>query len=170
MKNRKILILSIVVILAIGILLFVKMNGKKSIETKNSEVVSSQSTAQIEQSVIEHSSETKVSYSYEKIELTTEELAKYREAIEKAGFDSTLLSDQEIQEMFSKIENTQQEISKYLKNKLGSTIDESEINKARQELKAANIDPDKFHNNEIIEFIKQAKKEKKSIVEIVEKR
>lgn len=167
MKKRQLLILPILIFLALGLFFLVKNNDKKKVESQSSETSSFQTAEPLEQSVIEHSSATEVSYSYEKDALSTEELKKYREEIETAGFDSTLFSDQEIQAMLLKIDKSGQSVSDYLKDNHEQVVEESEIEKARKELKAADIDSDKFHNNEIVEFIKQAKKEKKSIVKVV---
>lgn len=166
MKKKQLLALSII-ILAVLLFFFVKTNDKKKIENHSLENISSQEPDRSGQSMIEQSSEIEVSYSYEKVTLTMEELKKYREEIEKTGFDSTLFSDQEIQTMYSEMDESGQSISEYLKDKTEKTIDESEIEKARKELKDAGIDLDKFHNNEIIDFVKQAKKENKSVVEVL---
>ncbi|MGM0218193.1 hypothetical protein [Enterococcus sp. AZ126] len=167
MKNKQILILSAIIILVIGLFFFVKTNNKKKVDSQSSETTLSKVVEQSVQSVIDYSSETETSYSYEKITLSIEELKNYREKIEKAGFDSTLFSDQEIQIMDLELDKNDQSISDYLKNKPEKIFDESEIEKVRKELEAADIDPNKFHNNEIVDFIKQAKKEKKTIVDVV---
>ncbi|WP_086313927.1 hypothetical protein A5821_001476 [Enterococcus sp. 7F3_DIV0205] len=171
MKNKKLLFLFCLVILVIAVVVFVRMNDKKSTKNQEVETNSSQSTDVFDKSnVINYSSETEVSYSYEEVTLSMEEIGKYREEIEQAGFDSTLFTDQEIQVMQSKIKKNGQSISQYLKDQPDKSIDETEIDKARDELKAANIDPDKMHNNEIVELIKEAKKEKKSVVEVAKEK
>ncbi|PZL71979.1 hypothetical protein CI088_11430 [Enterococcus plantarum] len=171
MKNKRLMFLFCIIILIIGIIIFVKINDKKSTKNQDLETSTSSSANNFDKSkVIDYSSETEVSYSYEEVTLSVEELMKYREEIEQAGFDSTLFTDQEIQTMRSAIKKNGQSISQYLKDQPDKSIDEAEIDKAREELKAANIDPDKMHNNEIIDLIKQAKKEKKSVVEIAKEK
>lgn len=171
MKNKRRMFLFCFFILLIGIAVFIKMNDKKSTENQDLEASTSRSSDNFDKSkVIDHSSETEVSYNYEEVALNVEELKKYREEIEQAGFDSTLFTDQEIQTMQSKIKKSGQSVSDYLKDQPDKRIDEAEIDKAREALKAAKIDPDKMHNNEIVDLVKQAKKEKKSVVEIVKER
>ncbi|MBO0473570.1 hypothetical protein IGL98_002629 [Enterococcus sp. DIV0840] len=171
MKNKRLMFLFCIIILIIGIVVFIRVNDKKSTKNQNLETSTSRSADNFDKSkVIDYSSETEVSYSYEEVTLSMEEIKKYREEIEQAGFDSTLFTDQEIQTMQSKIKKNGQSVSDYLKDQPDKRIDETEIEKAREALKAANIDPDKMHNNEIVDIVKQAKKEKKSVVDIAKEK
>lgn len=171
MKNKKLLFLFGVIILVIAIVVFIKMNDKKETKNQDIQTSSSQSKESLDKSkVIDYSTETDVSYSYAEVTLSVEEIKKYREEIERAGFDSTLFTDQEIQTMQSKIKQSGQTITQYLKEQPDKSIDEAEIDKAREALKAANIDPNKMHNNEIVDLVKQAKKENKSVVEVAKEK
>lgn len=170
MKKKQFLILTAVLILVFGGFLLIKLNDKKNTDNQELKVNSARIKGEQNQSVIDYSSETEMSFSYEEVVLDNEELKKYREEIETAGFDSTLFSDQEIQKMAIEIEKNSQTVSEYLKNKTDKIIDKAEIEKARKELQEANIDPNKFHNNEIIDLIKQSKKEKKSVVDLAKSR
>lgn len=171
MKNKKFLFLLCIVILILGVFIFINLNAKKNAGNRSVQT----STTQIEDKtdsskLTENTSETEVSYSYEKVNLSVEELKKYREDIELAGFDSTLFTDQEIQTMALELSKNGQSISDYLKNQPDKQIDEAEIEKARNELKAANIDVNKMHNNEIVDIVKKAKEEKKSVVEVAKEK
>lgn len=171
MKNKKFLFLLCIIILLVGIVIMVKMNDKKSTDNQVLETSSSQIADNFDKSeVIEYSDETEVSNSYEKVTLSMEEIKKYREEIEQVGFDSTLFTDQEIQTMQEKIKKSNQSISEYIKDQPDKIIDEAEIDKAREELKAANFDLDKMYNNEIVDLVKQAKKENKSVVELAKEK
>ncbi|EOI02989.1 hypothetical protein UAY_00734 [Enterococcus moraviensis ATCC BAA-383] len=167
MKSKKLLFLFCIVILIVGIVVFIRMDDKKTTKNQDLETSSSQSSDNFDKSkVIDYSNETEVSFSYEEVTIPMEEIEKYREEIEKAGFDSTLFTDQEIQTMQAKIKKSGQTISQYINSLPDKVIDEKEIEKAREELRAANIDPDKIYNNELVDMIKQTKKENKSIVDI----
>lgn len=171
MKNRKAFFLISALILLVGVIVFIQLNNQKEAETKASTTKSTQAAdVYSKSSVIDHSDETDVSYSYEQITMSMEELEKYRSEIEQAGFDSTQFTDQEVQTMVEKIKKSGQSLKDYLKELDIETIDDDEIEAARESLRAAGIDPDKMHNNEIVELLKQAKKEKKSVVEIAKEK
>lgn len=155
------------VVVVVFIAIFLKMNGAKHKQVQDAQVNSTQRTNEVsETTVIDYSTEPEQSQSYEEITLSIEEIKKYREAIEQAGFDSTLYTDQEIQKMLTAIEKTGQSIAEYLKEQPDKSINDAEIEAAREELKSANIDPNKMHNNEIVELVRQAKKENKSVVAV----
>jgi hypothetical protein len=173
MKNKKLFVLFSVIIFAVGIVMFINMNDKNEETKKVYNTGSSQSQsvdAFSKSSVIDHTDVTETSYSYEAVTMSMDELATYREKIEQAGVDSTLFTDQDIQAMAAEIEKSGQSLSDYLKKQDIEKIDDAEIENARKALRAADINPDKMHNNEIIELIKQAKKEKKSVVEVAKEK
>lgn len=170
MKNKKFLFLFCIVILGLGVILFINLNANNSAGNRSVQTSSTKSNSESDKSQeIESNSETEASYSYEKVTLSFEELKKYREDIEQAGFDSTLFTDQEIQTMALEIKDGQS-ISEYLKAQPDKQIDEAEIEQARNELKDANIDVNKMHNNEIVDIVKKAKEEKKSVVEVAKEK
>ncbi|GGC99258.1 hypothetical protein [Enterococcus wangshanyuanii] len=171
MKNKKVLFLISALILLVGIIFVIQLNNKNDTETKASTTKSTETTdVYSKSSVIDHSDETDISYSYEKVTMSMEELGKYRSEIEQAGFDSTQFTDQDVQTMAEKIKKSGQSLKDYLKDLDIEKIDDDEIENARESLRDAGIDPDKMHNNEIVELLKQAKKEKKSVVDVAKEK
>jgi hypothetical protein len=165
MKSKKPLLLLFVIVLIVGSYFIFDLMNRKSQNTANP-FHSTETKESSESSVIQYSSVSETSYSREPVELSTQELTNYREQIEKAGYDSTLFNDQEIQKMADELSESHQSVSDYLKNQTDKKTDDNEIKQARKELLNAGIDADKMHDNEIIALLKKAKKENKTIVEI----